>query len=110
MGRRAVERLDLQTDLERALESNEWRLVYQPIVHLETEAIVGAEALLRWQHPRRGLLTPIEFIGLAEETGLILAVGRWALSEACRQAVDWRTGQQDGLRFGVSVNLSGAAV
>jgi diguanylate cyclase (GGDEF)-like protein len=101
-----VERLELEADLRRAIERDELVLHYQPIVDLAGGQVVGLEALLRWAHPRRGLVTPFEFIPLAEETGLIVDLGRWVLHEACRQAAEWR----DDLRTGrpwVSVNLSG---
>jgi diguanylate cyclase (GGDEF)-like protein/PAS domain S-box-containing protein len=96
----AVTRLQLETDLRRGIERNELRLVYQPIVNLKSTDIVGFEALVRWQHPTRGMVSPAAFIPLAEETGLIVAVGEFVLMEACRQAAKWRK----GLR--VSVNIS----
>jgi len=90
MNASAVKRLELETDLQRAVERNELVLHYQPKVDLVTGAIVALEALLRWQHPRLGLLQPGDILQLAEETGLIVPIGRWALAEACRQAVAWR--------------------
>jgi diguanylate cyclase (GGDEF)-like protein len=101
----ALHRLDLRVDLERAVERGELRLAYQPIVVLETGAVVGAEALVRWQHPLRGLLGPEEFIGVAEQTGLIVPVGRWILEQACHQARLWPRDERGGERT-VSVNLS----
>lgn len=84
-----VERLQTEADLRRALTDGELRLLYQPLLSLEQDAFVGAEALVRWQHPTRGLLTPADFIGVAEECGLIAPLGAWVLEEACRQAAAW---------------------
>ena len=86
---RAVERLDRREQLERAIENEELVLHYQPIVDLDLGRVAGFEALVRWQHPTRGLLGPGEFIPLAEETGLIVGLGRWVLRESCRQAAHW---------------------
>jgi EAL domain-containing protein (putative c-di-GMP-specific phosphodiesterase class I) len=85
-----VERLEIEADLRRAIERDELRLHYQPIIEIATGRVTGVEALLRWDHPRRGLVMPFEFIPLAEETRLILDLGRWVLREACRQAAVWR--------------------
>ena len=100
------ERLKLAADLRGAIERNELRVHYQPIVSLETGRMDEVEALVRWEHPQRGLVSPDEFIPIAEETGMIIPIGRWVMEQACRQAVSWRE------RFGaarpvvVSVNLS----
>ena len=99
-----IERLEIETDLRRALERAELDLLYQPIVSLRNGAVVGAEALLRWQHPRRGRLGPAEFVPLAEDRDLIVPIGRWVLAEACRRAAAWASGPAPPY---VSVNLSG---
>ncbi|MFN8558042.1 MAG: EAL domain-containing protein [Dehalococcoidia bacterium] len=106
MSARAVEQLDLEADLRQALERQELRLVYQPMIDLITGRIRGMEALVRWFHPVRGLASPAEFIPLAEETGLILPMGRWVLAEACRQARTWQQRLPDGDGLVMSVNLS----
>ena len=99
-------RLQLETDLRGALEREEFRNFYQPIVSLDSGQIVGFEALLRWQHPTRGLVGPEEFILVAEETGLIRELGWWNLKEACRQMSDWRKGSNGHSDLIISVNLS----
>ncbi|MBN3876235.1 MULTISPECIES: sensor domain-containing protein [unclassified Nostoc] len=102
----ALARLQLETDLRRAIEREEFRVYYQPIVSLTSGSIVGFEALLRWQHPERGLLNPADFIPLAEETGLIFSIGKWVLHEACRQMQVWRVCHCFKLLEKISVNLS----
>jgi diguanylate cyclase (GGDEF)-like protein len=102
MQTRPRERLALERDLRWALQRGEFRLHYQPIVDLVSGEIQGVEALLRWQHPERGLVPPNEFIPLAEETGLIVPIGRWVLLEACMQLQAW----QPGADLFVSVNLA----
>ncbi|MBD1861162.1 MULTISPECIES: EAL domain-containing protein [Trichocoleus] len=104
---RAVELLHLETDLRRAIERQELRLHYQPIVSLTTGRIHGFEALIRWQHPERGLMSPAEFIPVAEETGLIVPVGLWVLREACQQAQKWQKQFSTSFPLTMSVNLSG---
>jgi diguanylate cyclase (GGDEF)-like protein/PAS domain S-box-containing protein len=99
----AAEILKLETDLQRTRVCEEYRVHYQPIVSLETGRVTGVEALVRWQHPERGLIFPEEFISVAEETGLIVSLDRWVLREACRQTALWQK-QFHGLS--ISVNLS----
>jgi diguanylate cyclase (GGDEF)-like protein len=107
MSLQTLERIDLENDLRGALERDELRVHYQPIVELDGEHIVGFEALIRWQHPTRGLVPPLAFIPLAEETGLIIAIGRWVLETACREAARWlRSGATGATTTFVSVNLS----
>ncbi|MGI8553573.1 MAG: putative bifunctional diguanylate cyclase/phosphodiesterase, partial [Dehalococcoidia bacterium] len=106
MNTSVVDRLDLTTDLRRALERNELQLYYQPEIDLKTNAVVGVEALLRWQHPLRGLIGPADFVPLAEETGLILPIGQWVFEEACRQSCTWRAQRPGGPQIELSVNLS----
>jgi diguanylate cyclase (GGDEF)-like protein/PAS domain S-box-containing protein len=101
-----VGRLDLVSDLRRALVEEEFVVHYQPTVELATSALVGVEALLRWQHPTRGLIPPLDFIPLAEETGRIIEIGRWVLSEACRQTAKWRAELPGAEKLRVSVNVS----
>lgn len=97
-------RLNMELELRRALENNEFRLCYQPKLHCASGKLSGAEALIRWKHPQRGLVQPCEFIGLAEETGQIQQIGEWVLRTACRQAKAWRDAGLPALR--ISVNLS----
>jgi diguanylate cyclase (GGDEF)-like protein/PAS domain S-box-containing protein len=106
MSRQAIERLEIQTDLRRAVDERELRLYYQPLIKLGALRLSGVEALVRWQHPRRGLLDPDAFIPLAEETGLILPVGAWVIEQACRQAAIWRSNGTAPADLGMSVNLS----
>jgi diguanylate cyclase (GGDEF)-like protein/PAS domain S-box-containing protein len=108
MNHRAVERMDLESDLRRAVERQEFEVHYQPKVLLKTGEIVGVEALVRWQHPDRGLLWPDQFIPLAEETGLIDQIGLWVMKESCRQVKEWqeRYPAKLDLPLGLCVNLS----
>jgi EAL domain-containing protein (putative c-di-GMP-specific phosphodiesterase class I) len=104
MNARAAERLSLENRLRQALQNDELVLHYQPIVDLRNGRVRGAEALLRWRHPERGLLPPAEFITLAEISGLISPIGRWVLQTACAQAREWQA--LGNPRFTMSVNLS----
>jgi len=104
MGCAAANTLRLAADLQHAVDNGELRLQYQPKVDTMNGRLLGMEALVRWMHPERGMISPIEFIPVAEDTGLIVAIGRWVLREACRQNAEW---QQAGLRpLRVAVNLS----
>jgi EAL domain-containing protein (putative c-di-GMP-specific phosphodiesterase class I) len=106
MHARAMNRLQLETDLRRALERREMHVHYQPIVSLKNFNILGFEALLRWQHPERGLVSPEEFIATAEETGLIVPIGKWVISEACRQMKRWQTQLPVHPHLSISINIS----
>ena len=101
---KAMERLTLENDLRRALEHEELLIHYQPQIDLKTRRVIAVEALLRWQHPDLGLVSPAKFIPVAEETGLILPIGEWVLHTACAQAHAW---QEAGMAVPVTVNLSG---
>ena len=100
---RAANRLSLESDLRRAIDRNQLQLHYQPRIDLTTYAPTGAEALLRWQHPQRGWISPAEFIPIAEELGLIVDIGAWVMQEALRQVAAWNA---QGTRISVSVNVS----
>ena len=101
-----MERLTLQVELQRAVEQQEFTIQYQPIVELDSGRITGVKALIRWQHPVRGQMPPARFIPLAEQTGLIVPIGRWVLQQACQQAQRWHTQHPTTPPLGVSVNLS----
>jgi diguanylate cyclase (GGDEF)-like protein/PAS domain S-box-containing protein len=103
----ALGRLEIETQLRRAIGHGELRVHYQPILGLGTRSVVGVEALVRWEHPTRGLVQPAEFVPIAEETGLIVPLGEWVLEEACRQLRAWDTAFPE---LTVSVNLSGTQI
>jgi diguanylate cyclase (GGDEF)-like protein/PAS domain S-box-containing protein len=106
MHRQAMDRLQLEADLRLALERGEFHLLYQPIVSLEAGELQGFEALLRWDHPTRGVVSPEQFIPIAEDTGLIVPIGQWILSEACRQLHRWNSTDRPELPVSLNVNLS----
>jgi len=101
-----LHRLQVENDFRRAMEQDEFRLVYQPIVSLNSLQIVGFEALLRWQHPTRGLLTPEHFINIIEETDMICVLGEWVLLTACRQVGEWQAQRPASAPLRLTVNLS----
>ena len=106
MHSQAIKLLQLETDLRRALEREEFLVVYQPIMSLETGALRGFEALIRWPHPERGLISPMDFIPVAEETGMIVQIGEWVLREACQQMQRWQMTFPSDPPIFMSVNLS----
>jgi diguanylate cyclase (GGDEF)-like protein/PAS domain S-box-containing protein len=104
MNAHVVERVQMENQLRRALQNEEFVLEYQPEIDIDSGRTIGVEALIRWRHPEKGLLLPHQFIGVAEESGLIVPIGKWVLREACRQARVWR---DEGFPVVVGVNLSG---
>jgi diguanylate cyclase (GGDEF)-like protein len=110
MHARAVSRLQLESDLRQAVEQKEFCVYYQPIVSLQTGRLAGFEALVRWNHPRRGLVSPADFIPVAEETGLIVPIGEWVLNEACARVRQWQIDSPSHRSLSLSVNLSARQV
>ena len=102
----ALDRLSLESDLRKALPDEQLRLVYQPIVDLDSGQISGFEALLRWDHPERGEVGPIDFIPIAEDTGLIVPIGLWVLRTAAAQITDWNQRLDRHRTLNVSINVS----
>jgi diguanylate cyclase (GGDEF)-like protein/PAS domain S-box-containing protein len=107
MHTRAVGRLRLETDLRTALAERQFRVFYQPVVELDSRRIVSFEALLRWQHPTQGLISPYRFIEAAEDTGLLISIGHWLMMQACRQLREWEAGDVSAQALNVTVNISG---
>ena len=107
MHTRAVTLLQIETDLRYAIERDELELFYQPIINLDTMKLIGFEALIRWNHPTRGLVPPNEFIPVSEETGLIIPMTLWILRTSCRQIVEWQNKLPANKNLMISVNLSG---
>jgi EAL domain-containing protein (putative c-di-GMP-specific phosphodiesterase class I) len=105
MNNRNLESIKLENALYKALDQDELVIYYQPQIDSKTNTIIGAEALLRWNHPTEGMISPVEFIPIAEETGLIVPIGKWVLINACKQLKEWQT--QGHSYLSVSVNLSG---
>ena len=108
MQKRVARAMAMENDLRRALKADELFVVYQPVVDLQSRALTGVEALVRWRHPERGLVNPVDFIGVAEECGLIDAVGAFVLQRACTQFVRWRETLGDGAPLRLAVNVSRA--
>ena len=103
---RAVNRLRLEAELRAAVSQHQFEVYYQPLVELKTQRAVGFEALLRWHHPQQGLISPYKFLDAAEDTGLIVAIGQWLLTEACRRMSAWQAGDYSVWDLKVNVNLS----
>jgi diguanylate cyclase (GGDEF)-like protein len=110
MHARAVSRLQLESDLRQAVEHKEFVVHYQPIIALETGRLSGFEALVRWNHPRRGMVSPADFVPVAEETGLIVPIGQWVLEEACAKVREWQVSSPSHRSLSLSVNLSARQV
>ncbi|MGK7884065.1 MAG: EAL domain-containing protein [Crocosphaera sp.] len=102
----AVNRLELDNDLRRAIERQEFELTYQPIVELNTQKVIGFEALIRWRHPKKGLISPEKFIPIAEETGLIMPLSNWVLNQGCQQMCEWQKISDSYQELMISINLS----
>jgi len=110
MRARATRRLEVERELRHAVERHELELRYQPVISLSSGEITGLEALVRWQHPERGLLDPGEFVSIAEDSGLIEPIGRWVQEEACRQILGWHAERPDSRPLDIAVNLSARQV
>jgi EAL domain-containing protein (putative c-di-GMP-specific phosphodiesterase class I) len=104
MNEMAIEKLRLENDLRKAIDNNEFFLVYQPRVNLSTGKMIGCEALIRWKHPEMGVIPPVKFISIAEESGLIVPLGKWVLETACRQNKNWQDSCYN--KIVISVNIS----
>ena len=106
MHARAMGRLRLESDLRTAFTEQQFRVYYQPVVQLDTRRIVSFEALLRWQHPAQGLISPYRFIQAAEDSGILVSIGHWLIMQACQQLRDWETNDYAGERIKITVNIS----
>jgi len=103
---RAVGRLQLEADLRAAMSENQFRVYYQPVVQLDTRRVVSLEALLRWEHPTQGLISPYRFIEAAEDTGILLSIGHWLIGQACKQLSDWEAEHFSAQPVNITVNVS----
>jgi EAL domain-containing protein (putative c-di-GMP-specific phosphodiesterase class I) len=106
MHARAMGRLRLESDLRAALAQRQFRVYYQPVVQLETRRLVGFEALLRWQHPTQGLISPYRFIEAAEDSGILVSIGHWLILQACQQLREWATNDYSAEPVRITVNIS----
>ena len=106
MHKQALRRLTLESELQTALDRGQFQLCYQPIIHLNTNQTIGFEALLRWQHPEQGLISPYKFLETAENFGLLFSIGKWVIREACRQMHEWQVNHLLPERFNMTVNIS----
>src|SRR5579859_218795 len=106
MHTRAVGRMRLESDLRAAIAAHQFRVYYQPVVQLDTRRIVSFEALLRWDHPSQGLISPYRFIEAAEDTGILVSIGHWLVLQACRQLKDWEVDNNSGHATNITVNIS----
>ena len=106
MHTRAVGRLKLESDLRTALTERQFRIHYQPVLQLDTRRIMSFEALLRWEHPTQGLISPYRFIDAAEDTGILVSIGHWLIVQACRQLREWEVNDRSGSPMHVTVNIS----
>ncbi|MBT3315498.1 MAG: EAL domain-containing protein [Anaerolineae bacterium] len=110
MGEKVTKRIERERELVQAIQNNNFKLTYQPIVALETGEMLSVEALVRWHHPLHGIIQPDDFILIAEETGLILEIGNWVLAEACKQIKIWDQSFPQAKKLSMSVNLSGKQI
>jgi EAL domain-containing protein (putative c-di-GMP-specific phosphodiesterase class I) len=106
MRSRVIEHMQIENDLRRAIQRGELELYYQPVIRLHSGAVVSMEALLRWNHPERGMVGPLSFIPVAEESRLIIPIGRWVIEQACRQVAAWQQLKPDQAPMSVAVNIS----
>ncbi|UCE08002.1 MAG: bifunctional diguanylate cyclase/phosphodiesterase, partial [bacterium] len=103
----AVESMQIENDLRIGIQNQDFFLYYQPIIHVESQRLAGLEALIRWNHPVQGIISPVKFIPIAEETGLINPIGKWVISEACRQLKEWKRTLSGSDNLTLNVNISG---